>query len=732
MTETTTTFCRICEALCGLEVDVDGGRIVDVRPDASHVATQGFACIKGLNQHRMYASPDRLRRPLRRDGRSFREVSWQEALTDIGKRVRRIRRRDPDGVAMYVGTAAGFSMLHPVFAQGFMKGIGSRSIFSTATQDCANKFAVATHIYGFPFIQPMPDIERTRLLIVVGANPVVSKWSFGQVPHPLRKLRAIRERGGRIVVVDPRRTETAKLADDWLPIRAGSDLAFYLSFLHELLRLQPDPDPGTAPHLAGIETVRDLAKGWPAERTAAVTGIDAMSLRALVRAFVETDAAALYSSTGVNMGGQGALCFWLQEAINAWAGKLDRPGGVVVGQGIIDFAAFGQRTGMFVQPQHSRFAGLPTVNDALPGGILADEILTPGKGQIRALFVTGGNPLLTMADSERLRRAFRQLDLLVTVDIYRNETGELADYILPATSPYERPDLPFAFPLLMGMQTAPYLQATRAVVPPPGEARDEATIYLDLARACGVSLFGSRIAQAALEAMAAVASRRAGRRTLPLETLLSGVLLAARQPSFGQLLRQRHGLRRQEEVAGTFLGQRIATRSGKIELAAPEMVDRARSIERWFAQEQRRIGELRLITRRHPKTHNSWTHNIEAFMTDRFRENHLYMHPEDAARLGLVDGQTVDVTSATATVRLPVELDTDLRPGTVALPHGWGHQVAPGLRVASRTAGVNVNLLAGSGAANVEPVSGMSRLTAIPVQVRPAAGPRNTASWSGI
>jgi len=257
-----------------------------------------------------------------------------------------------------------------------------------------------------------------------------------------------------------------------------------------------------ARHTTGFDAVAALARPWSPERTAEVTRIPAATLREVVRAYREADGAALYGSTGMNMGTNGSLAFWLQEVINAVSGNLDRRGGTLVGRGIVDFARFGKRTGVMMKRHQSRLGGFTSVNDAFPGGMLADEILTPGPRQVRALFVTGGNPLITMPNAARLRDAFRDLELLVCVDVFLNETASLADYVLPATAPLQRPDLPFVFPLLLGMQSRPYLQATTAVVPPDGEQRDESTIYLDLARACGTGLFGSTAARRAVELLA--------------------------------------------------------------------------------------------------------------------------------------------------------------------------------------------------------------------------------------
>lgn len=732
---THTTFCRICEALCGLRVTVENGRVIETHPDPDHVATGGFSCPKGLKQARLYDSPDRLQYPMKRLGTRWERISWEQALEEIGRKVKQLRaERGPDSIGMYVGTAAGFGVLHPVFAQGFMTGVGTRSMYASATQDCSNKFAVARQVYGFPFTQPFPDLDHTRCLIIVGANPVVSKWSFLEVPNPGRALQELRERGAKVVVVDPRRTETAKLADQHVFIRPNTDVFFYLSFLAELERQGGIQHERARAHAEGTEAVLALARPWTPERTEAVTRIPAATLKALVQTYRTAEGAALYSSTGVNMGSNGSLAFWLQEVINFLSGNLDRRGGTLVGHGVIDFPAFGKKNGVLMRSDRSRIGDFGAVNDAYPGGILADEILSPGDRQLRALFVTGGNPLITMANSGRLKRAFEELELLVTLDLFRNETGSLAHYVLPCTSPFERPDLPFIFPLMLGLQRKPWLQATRAVVKPPGEQRDEATIYLQLCQASGTPLFGSAVAQKLLEGALAVASRFREPGTqpaLPQEALLSVLLRLSGQPGFDNLLEHSpHGRLREAHASGDFLGQRVLTESKKVQLAPPALLEQARKLEADFAREQADLPRFKLITRRSVQTHNSWTHNLAEFVHE--PTNHLYMHPDDAARAGLAAGQFADVSTDTATVRVPVKLLADLMPGTVALPHGWGHQHATGLSVASRTRGVNVNLLAADGPDRLERVSGMAHLTGFNVEIRPAAGPPDPTSWSGL
>jgi anaerobic selenocysteine-containing dehydrogenase len=729
------TFCRICEALCGIEVTVDDGRITAIEPDPDHVATQGFGCVKGMRQHDLYDSPDRLTAPMRRVGDDYEPATWEEALADIGARVQAILATShPDAIAMYVGTAAGFSVLHPMFAQGFMDGLGSASMYASATQDCANKFAVSTDVYGFPFTLTYPDVDRTQLLIVVGANPAVSKWSFLQVSNPVMRIREIQERGGRVVVVDPRRTETARRAEH-LPIRPDTDVFFYLAFLNEVIARNGIDQALVERHTTGWDEVAALVQPWTPERCAAATGIPAGELRDLVAAYLDADGAALYCSTGVNMGTNGALAFWLQEVINAVTGNLDRPGGALVGTGIIDFPKVMTRAGRLTSDgPTSRIGGFRQVNGAWPGGILADEILTPGDRQVRALFVTGGNPLLTMANSGRLREAFESLDLLVTLDIFLNETGSVADWVLPTTAPFQRPDLPFLFPLLLGLQSRPYLQATRAVVDPEGLQRDEASIYVDLARACGVPIFGSRVAQRLLQAaLDRDARRHPGHPgSVPQERLLDLLLRASRNGSFNRLADEPHGRPLPVVDGDDFLGKRLLTDDGRMHLAPANLLVGAQRLESVYDRLVDDADRFRLITMRHVKTHNSWTHNAESFITERFSTNHVHLHPDDAAALGLDEEDIADVSSDVATIRLPVRFNADLMRGVIAVPHGWGHQHAKGLSVASRTSGVNVNLLAADGPDGIDDLSGMVHLTGLPVVVAPAAGPQDPATWSGL
>lgn len=732
------TFCRICEASCGLVAELENGRITQLRPNKDHIGTDGFACMKGLNQHHMYDSPDRLQTPLKRVGDRFEPISWDQALREIGTKVKGLRAVSPHAISMYVGTAAGFSLLHPIFAEGFMQGVGSRNIYASSTQDCANRFASATEMFGFPFAQPVVDLDHVKFMLIIGTNPVVSKWTFGQVAHPVKRLKEVRKRGGRFVVVDPRETETAKVADAHHFIRPNTDVFFFLSFLHELFVQEGVDRARSTQYMTGLDAVEALARDWPADRTAPLTGIPVTDLQTLVRDYIAAGASAIVTGTGLGMGRHGTMAQWLADVINAISGNLDRRGGVLLGEGMFDFAAYAKKEKLFDRITQSRVGGFRQLNGGFPGGILADEILQPGPEQIRALFVTGGNPLLTMPNAGRLRDALSTLDLLVVTDIYLNETASLAHYVLPATSPLERADLPFVFPLFLGMQTRPYIAATDAVVAPTGQQRDEATIYTQLARASGTPLFGAKPLQWIMQALIALNApfRRGKQPSLPIRLILDLVLRLGKLGRFRDLAAAPQGLPwRGGPKPESYLGKRVVTDDGKVHLAPALLMEDSQRLDAIFAAEQARYarGELRLISKRMHSTHNSWTQNIAELTNGEMGQtNYLYLHPEDADRLGLADKSAADIHSATATIRLPVKLLDSLMPGTVAIPHGWGHQHAKGLGIASRLGGANVNLLAADGPDAVEGVSGMAHLTGIPVRVEPAAGPIDVSSWSGM
>jgi len=730
-TRTELTFCRICEATCGLKATVEGDRVVALEPDHDHVVSKGYSCIKGLRYHEIHHSADRLRAPLKRVGGSFEEISWEQALDEIGAKVQQlVNDHGGDSVSAYLGNPIAFSLLPPILTSAFLQGLGSRNLFQTGSQDCNNKFAAAQRAYGFPFIQPFPDVDRTECLIMLGSNPAVSRASFMQLPDPIRRLRAIEGRGGRVFFVNPRRTETAKQLGTQVFIRPDTDVYFLLSFLHEVISRDALDHDRVARYMKGLEVLRKVSESWPAERTAEITGVSADTLRSMVDAYLEADGAALFLSTGVNQGSHGTLAFWIQEAINAITGNLDRLGGTLVGQGYIkDFAKRARKGGHTMRKDRSRIGQLPSVADTFPAGLMADEILTPGQGQVRAMFCVSGNPLLTVPNSNgRLEEALKALELLVVIDIFRNETANHAHYILPGTSAFQRADLPFVFQSLMGAQPIPYAQYTDAVVPPEGEQRDETMILLQLARACGSRLFGSRAANGFFGVWMGLGNLPwvGSRLGFTPERFLGLMARAFGLGSLNSLRKEPHGRLLEPHKGGDFLGKRVVTDDGLVDLAPAELVEAAKKLGPVFEQERVQRDKLKLISKREQHSHNSWLHNHPRFVEGRRSTNYLYMHPQDGRKAGVESGVMVEVRSGVASVRVPVQLTDEMMPGAVALPHGWGHQAADGLSVASRTTGANVNLLAADGPDELEYFSGMAKLNGIWVEVTPVDQPEES------
>jgi anaerobic selenocysteine-containing dehydrogenase len=723
-TRTQHTFCRICEATCGLKATIEGDRVVALEPDPDHVASKGYSCIKGLRYHEIHHSPDRLRKPLKRVGDCFEEIGWGQALEEIGAKVRQlVKEHGGDSVSAYLGNPISFSLLPPILTAAFLQGLGSRNLFQTGSQDCNNKFAAAERVYGFPFIQPFPDVDRTKCLILIGSNPAVSRGSFIQLPDPIRRLKAIESRGGKVFHVNPRRTETAKQLGKQVFIRPDTDVYFLLSFLHEVVARDAVDRDRVSRYMRGFDALQKAAEPWPPERTAEVTGVPTRALRSMVDAYLDADGAALHLSTGVNQGSHGTLAFWIQEAVNAITGNLDRLGGTIVGHGYVkDFPKHARKGGHTMRKDLSRIGKLPSVADTFPAGLMADEILTPGEGQVRALFCLAGNPLLTVPNSNgRLEEALRSLELLVVIDLFRNETANHAHYILPGASAFQRPDLPFVFQSLMGVQPIRYAQYTDALVALEDEQRDETMILLQLARACGSTLFGSRPVSGFLSAWMGLGKVPVLGRWLGLtpERFLGLMARAFRLGSLDSLRGDPHGRLLEPYEGGDFLGERVVTDDGLVNLAPDDLVAAADELEAGFEGELAKRGKLKLISKREQHSHNSWLHNHPRFVGGRRSTNYLYMNPEDGRKVGVESGAIVEVRSSVASVRLPVQLTDDMMVGAVALPHGWGHQDADGLSVASKTTGVNVNLLAADGPDDLEYFSGMAKLNGIWVDVVP-------------
>jgi anaerobic selenocysteine-containing dehydrogenase len=734
--------CPFCEATCGLEIETDGHEVVAVRGDDQDIFSQGFICPKAYGIKQLHEDPDRLTTPLiRRDGELV-EASWEEAFEEIDRRLSPIlAEHGRNSVGVYLGNPNAHNLSAILYAPALMRMLGSQNLFSASTVDQMPKQVSAGHMFGTMLSIPIPDVDRCEHLLLLGANPLVSNGSLLTAPDMRGRLRAIRERGGKVVVVDPRRTRTAEEADEHHFIRPGADALLLAGIACTLVEEGLD-DPGElAGHVNGLDELRALVREFPPEAVAGPCGIEAGEIRRMARELAAAERAAVYARIGTCTQEFGTLASWLVDVLNVLTGNLDREGGAMFTR-----AAAGQRnssgaggTGKGVRFGRwaSRVRGLPEAYGELPVAALAEEIDTPGEGQIRALVTIAGNPLVSTPNSERLTRAVEGLEFMLAIDIYVNETTRHADVILPGPEPLEKSHYDIALYQLAARNVARYSPPVFEPSMPP-----EWRTFLRLAGiAAGqgahvdVDALDSMVVQTLIQReLASPASRVAGRD--------AGELLAALEPRHGPeriidlMLRagpygdafgsDPEGLSLdvlERHPHGIDLGPLeprvpdvLRTPSGKVELMPEPIVADVERLRGALARE--RNGGMVLIGRRQLRSNNSWMHNLPALVKGKDRCT-LHIHPEDAERLGLRDGGRALVRSTAGEVEAPVELTEGIMPGVISIPHGWGHD-EDGVRlgVASAHAGVNSNVLADE--ALVDPLSGNAVLNGIPVEVAAA------------
>lgn len=715
------TFCRICEPLCGMVATVEDGRLVELRPDREHPLSAGFACQKGIAFTEVVNDPDRVTKPLRRTGNGFEPVSWDDALDDIAARCVAILHHHGSGAfGWYMGNPAAFSYSHLFAVMAFIKGIGRRShYFTSSTQDTSSRLLASQFLYGTPMSVPIPDLTRTDLLVLMGANPVVSHGSFLTAPRIKDRMHDVVKRGGRVVVIDPRRSETAAQFE-WLGIVPDSDAYLLLSLLSVMFAEGLVDVDAVSSRADGLDWLAAQAESFPPERTERHTGIAPDEVRALARELVRTPRAAIYGRLGTCVGRHGTLTCYLIDVVNLVAGNLDRPGGSVFSTlGIAGqrwgFAAMGAVLRRSYRRKRTRVGGFRSVIASEPAALMAKEMSTPGRNQIKAMFVSAGNPVLSVPNGLELEEALAGVDLVVGLDFYVTETTAHCDYILPVTTMYERDDFALTF---QQFQATPFRQTTEAVVEPPGEARTEWDIVDDL-----TARIGSRTAVFAVLAGMRRALGLFG-RTLNPRALVDGMI---RLSDGGDKYGLRRGGLTFSRLSGTHPhGVVVAPhiRTGVLDEVVVYRRSRIRLVHSDIATELTAMVRrahpadypMRMIGMREPRSENSWMHNAPLLMRGE-RVHRALMHTEDAADRDISDGDVVEVSSPHGCIALPVALTTDLVRGTIAIPHGWGHKGTGGWQVANRAGGVNVNQLMSSDPGDVETLAGMSWLTGVPVQV---------------
>ena len=705
MAEKRIGVCNLCEAICGLELTIEGRDVVGVRGNPADPLSRGHVCPKGVAIADVYADPDRLRRPVRRVGTgedaTWQEIGWDEALDLVADNLARVmNEHGRDALAVYLGNPNAHSLGSLTHGTAMFKAFRTRNRFSATSVDQLPHQLVAHLMFGHQLFLPVPDIDRTSWFLVVGANPMASNGSLMTVPDFPRRVRDLRARGGRMIVLDPRRTETAKVADEHLFVRPGTDAYVLLAMLHVLLVERGDALPEPPAYVDGHRTVADLVRAFTPERAEDASGVPAADVRRLAEELLAADAGVVYSRIGVSAGPWGTICQWAVNCLNLLSGNLDRVGGAMFTTPAIDAVG----TGLIGRGHHdrwrSRVRDLPETAGELPVAVLREEIETPGDGQVRALLTVAGNPVLSTPDGARLDESLGGLDFMAAVDIYVNETTRHADVILPPTTALERDHYDLVFHLLAVRDTARF---TPAVFAKEAGQRHDWEIFRDL----------TLRTTARLDRKPGLRTRLAQRARLSTSpTLLIAGLL--RRGSSGVTLKKLRA-----RPAGIDLGplrprqlpDRLPSREQRIDLAPALVVADVARLDDSPAPAE---GGLVLIGRRHQQDCNSWMHNSERLTRGRARHR-LLMHPDDLAARGIDDGAMVRVTSRVGTVEVEATGTTDLMPGVVSLPHGYGHGRAGVLMSRSREVpGVSVNDLTDPDRLDV---SGNAALNGVPVEV---------------
>jgi len=713
MTETTHhRICPLCEACCGLEIQTQGNKVISIRGHDADVFSAGYICPKGVALKDLHEDPDRLRKPLIKRNGVFEQATWDEAYAEIDRRLLPIlatHGRNAAGVVVGNPSAHKIGLL--TYFGKLARALGTKNVFSASTLDQMPKQLASGLMFGHWLTVALPDIARTDYLLVLGANPLASNGSMWTVPDFKGKAKALQARGGKLVVVDPRRTETAAMADAHHFIRPGADVFLLAAMVNTLFTEKLVSLGKVAEWVLGVDEVGQAVAPFTAESVAARCGIDAQTIRNLARTLATTPRAAVYGRIGTCTQQYGTLASWLIDVLNTLTGHLDAPGGAMFAKS----AAFATNTtgkpgigkGVATGRHHARVSGAPEVYGELPMTCLSEEIETPGQGQIKALFTVATNPVLSSPDGPRLARALDTLDFMVSMDIYLNETTRHADVILPGVSPLEDLHYDVAFPQLSWRNHARYSPPVFARAPDQPEewqtilklaaivqgkgaaadadALDDAQFIEDAQR-----MFGEH-AEAVL---AATAQYKGPQR---------GLDIALRSGPYGdQFGRKPDGLNLAKVMAsnasgGIDLGELqprvpevLRTPSGKVELAPALLLQ---DLKRAMQDLQGLAPDLVIIGRRDVRTNNSWMHNLPVLAKGPFRCTAL-VHPTDAARYGVTDGAMAIMRNGARSVQAQVHISSEMMPGVVSLPHGWGHNL-PGarLQVAAERPGANLNAL---------------------------------------
>ena len=705
--------CNLCEAICGIEISVRDDGKLDIRGDKDDPFSRGYICPKAVALQDIHSDPDRLKHPVRRTANGWQRLSWDEAFGEVAENFKRINAQyGRNSIATYIGNPSAHNYGALLFLPPFIRSLRTRNRYSaTSVDQLAHHFA-GYLMFGHQLLIPVPDIDRTQYFLVLGANPVVSNGSIMTAPGMSRRLEELRRRGGKVILIDPRYSETARVADRHLFIRPGTDVLLLLALLHVVFAEGLTRLDQLASFTSGVETIAGIVDQFSPERVAPITGIDANEIRRLAREFAAAESAVCYGRVGVSTQEFGGLCQWLINVLNIVTGNFDRPGGAMFTLPAFDPLTVPES----VAPQggfarwHSRVRKLPEFSGELPVVALAEEILTEGPGQIKALATCAGNPVLSTPNGRELDQALASLEFMVSLDFYVNETTRHAHIILPPTSPLERNNYDIAFNILAVRNTAKF---SPALFQPQGETKDDWEILLELQ---------TRIANDGLRGSL---KRQFMKRFLPPERLLDlGLRFGPHKLSLRKV---------REAVHGIDLGPlqpcmpgRLRTGDKRVALApAPMVKDIERVKEKLLSTAAPANGHLSLIGRRQLRSNNSWMHNTERLVKGNPAKPPctILMHPVDAAQRDLAAGENVLVRSKVGEIVVPVEISKEMMPGVVSIPHGWGHdREGNQISVAQQHAGASINDLTDNQA--IDGLCGTAAFSGTPVTVERHVAPK--------
>lgn len=718
--------CMLCEAMCGIEVELQDGQISAIRGDMQDPFSRGHICPKAPALKQLHEDADRLQRPLRRTADGWQAIEWDDAFDYTAERIHRIQQRHgKDAVGMYFGNPTVHSLGAILYGLPFLKTLATRNRYSATSVDQLPHMLVAYLMFGHQLLLPVPDLDHTNYFLILGANPVVSNGSLMGAPDIKNRLKAIRARGGKIICVDPRRTETARLADEHLFIEPGTDALFLLAMLHCIIVERGIELGALAPYCRGVEQLPNLIKSFTPQRAQLHTGISAKDIERIALTFSQTPRAVCYGRVGISTQSYGSVCNWAINILNIITGNFDQRGGAMFTETAFDLLnmppSMGIGAGSYNRYQ-SRVRALPEFSGELPAATLAEEMLTPGEGQIRGFITHAGNPVLSTPNGGQLDQALAGLEFMVSIDYYINETTRHADIILPPPSPVQRSHYDVALNLLAVRNVAKY---ARPILPKAQQARHDWEIFLALTDRLQALREPGFLRQKWTRKM-----RTQLLQTLGPEGLLAlGIRLGPLGPGFnplragltlGQLRKQPHGV-----DLGPLRPCFTKRLSGgaRIDLTPTILIEDLARLDQEFAKtSQNSLSKglpLRLIGRRQLRNNNSWMHNLPKLMRGHPRCT-LQIHASDAQRLAIQNGAMVTVSSRVGQITVEAELTQDIKPGVVSLPHGFGHQrTGMQLGTAQQHAGVSLNDLTDEQA--IDPISGNAAFNGIPVKVQAVA-----------